>query len=306
MLLGLVLLYYGGGALVSGASSLAARLGISVLIIGLTVVAFGTSAPELAATLSASLRGSNDMAVGNIVGSNIANVGLILGLGAAFLAIPASRGMLRSEIPLMLLSMGLMALLLWLGGLSRLDGLALFVLLLGYLAWQFYQARRGEAVAAVAEAEEAAEPSRPVPMSLGLVVLGLALLVAGAQALVTGATDIARGFGVPERVIGLTLVAVGTSLPELATTIVTVLRRETELLVGNIVGSNVFNSLGILGVAAVVTPLPASAGGELDLLVMMGFGLLLWLLMARGVLPRWGGGVLLLGYAAYTASLFVG
>lgn len=306
MLLGLVLLYYGGGALVSGASSLAARLGISVLIIGLTVVAFGTSAPELAATLSASLRGSNDMAVGNIVGSNVANVGLILGLGAAFLAIPASRGMLRSEIPLMLMSMGLMAALLWLGGLSRLDGLLLFALLLGYLAWQFMQSRRGTAVAAVAEAEEVADHRRPALHSIGLIVLGLALLVAGAQALVTGATDIARGFGVPERVIGLTLVAVGTSLPELATTIVTVLRRETELLVGNIVGSNVFNSLGILGVAAMVTPLPASVGGELDLLVMMGFGLLLWLLMARGVLPRWGGGVLLLAYAAYTASLFVG
>ena len=300
IVLGVGLLYLGGELLVRFASSLAARLGLSSLTIGLTVVAFGTSAPELAASLSAALSGSPAIAVGNVVGSNIANLGLILGLCALLAPIP-SGGVVRREVPLVVLASTLPFLWFLNGGMGRLEGLTAVVMLLGYLVWMFRQAPQEGA-----STEAASQTRHPLWLTLLGILGGLVLLVLGAQTLVEGATTLARLWGVPERVIGLTLVAVGTSLPELASSLVAILRRETDMVLGNLIGSNLFNVLGILGVTSAVVPLALSIEAlRPDLLVMLGVAALTFLfLVTRGRLVRWEGLVLLLGYVAYVLWLF--
>lgn len=304
-MIGIALLYFGGERLVTNASALARSFGLTPYVVGLTVVAFGTSSPELAATLSSSLSGTPDMALGNVVGSNIANVGLILGLTALVYPLATGRSTVTRELPLMLA----VSLLLWpvvQGGISRVEGAVLFALLIAYVVWQLKLGSTDPAAVEEAEREAAEEEAIPTGQALLGAVIGIALLVAGAQALVTGATALAQALGISERVIGLTMLALGTSLPELASSLIAATRRHTELVLGGIIGSNIFNILAILGLTALVQPLPVDVqSAQGDILVMIGFAAAALLLMWRTArLGKLGGLVLLAAYGAYTYTLF--
>jgi cation:H+ antiporter len=307
---GLAVLVAGGEALVRGASALAAALRISPLVIGLTVVAFGTSAPELAVSVRAAYSGSGDLAVGNLVGSNIANVLLILGLSALVAPLAVASTLVRRDVPLMV---GVSVLLLLLGMDGRVgvwDGSLLLGLLVAYLFWSVRQGRT-EAEAVKASFEEAiAGPDggrRSLAAHLGWVVAGLLLLILGARWLVDGSVEIARLLGVPELVIGLTVVAVGTSLPELVTSMLAALRGQRELAVGNVVGSNLFNILGVLGMASLVAPqgIPVSpAALALDIPIMIATAVACLPIFFTGHrIARWEGGLFFAYYLAYLVYL---
>lgn len=307
MLIGIVGLYLGGELLVRNASRLAVVLGLSPLVIGLTVVAFGTSAPEVAATLAAALRGVPELAVGNVVGSNIANVGLILGLMALVYPLMTRSTFVRREIPFLfgatLLAIGLLID----GSVGRVEGALLLAGLVAFLALVFRTTPPDEAPLGAAPPDDVgADPPGGIVRPALLATVGIAVLVGGAQALVTGAVSLAQAWGVSERVIGLTMVAVGTSLPELASSLVAVVRRETDLMLGNIVGSNVFNLLFVLGIAAVVRPLSVDlASVRVDLVVMSAFTLVMgWMVLTGLRVSRREGAVLLLAYAVYVGFLF--
>jgi cation:H+ antiporter len=302
--IGVVLLYLGGEVLVKNSSLLARNLGISPLVIGLTVVAFGTSSPELAATLASAFRGVPEVALGNVIGSNIANLGLILGLTALLYPLRSTPKFLRRELPFMIIVSALTFPMLFDGSLGRLEGVLLVGLLGLYLLYQF---RGGEAPPLEALVPVVAKAQVPTSRAALGAIFGVVLLVLGAQALVEGAVTLARGFGISERVIGLTLVAIGTSLPELASSLVAALKREGEIILGNIIGSNIFNVLAILGITALVRPITfAFAPIRLDLWVMMGLSFAVILLMLRGArLGRLAGALLLCLYLIYSGSLFV-
>ena len=295
-LAGLLLLIAGGEGLVRGASGIARHFRISPMVIGLTIVGFGTSAPELLVSLEAALTGQPGLAIGNVVGSNIANILLILGISAVMapLVIPI-RKMYR-DFGFMLAAMALMWIMLLDGMIGRLDGAILFMGLIGFLAMAFFS---GE----VEPIDDMPLPSMPLAwaMTLG----GLVGLVLGAGLLVGSASTIARSFGVSEAVIGLSIVAIGTSLPELTTSIIAALRKETEIAVGNVVGSNVFNVFGILGTTALVTPIPAEPRfAQVDMVWMAAATALLVLAALKlGTLPRWLGLGFLTLYAAYLAMM---
>lgn len=305
VLVGLLLLTGGAEGLVRGAAALARRLGLSPLVIGLTVVAFGTSMPELVVSVGAALRGSPSVALGNVVGSNIANIGLILGTGALIAALRVQAQVIRFDMPILAAVSLLLVALLADGQVSRLDGALLAAGLVGYLV---YSVRWGGADEAVdAEFEEALPRPHRLAVDLALLGVGLALLVGGARLLVEGAVALATLLHVSEVVIGLTVVAIGTSLPELATSVVAAWRGEGDIAVGNAVGSCIFNILGILGITALVHPLGTADLGVVDGAVMVGFTLFLLPLMRTGfVLSRLEGALLLAAYLAYLAYLAVG
>jgi len=268
---GLIMLLGGAELLVRGASRIAAALGIPPVIIGLTVVAFGTSAPELAVSLSGALHGDggNDISLGNVVGSNIVNILLILGLSAAITPLAVTRRLVRTDVPIMI---GLSALV-WILGLNQrlgnLEGWLLVTLLAAYLASCFLRERREQPVA---DGAAVPPPRQGMPLSVGLTLAGLGLLIVGADLLVNGATSLARVLGISELIIGLTVVAGGTSLPELATSLLAAIRGERDIAVGNIIGSNIFNMLAVLGLAAVVAPgglaiSPAALGVDLPVMI---------------------------------------
>ena len=298
---GLVLLVGGADAFVRGASALALRLGWSPLVVGFTVVAFGTSAPELAVSLEAAFGGSGDLALGNVLGSNVANVGLILGASALVRSAAVAPDLLRRDVPALLIASVVLAGLLLDDRLSRADGTVLLLGLVGYVAFTLRQSDSAAAEGLEAPAEaRAASGWRTAALSLG----GLIALVLGADVLIGGATGLAATLGVPEPVIGLTLVAVGTSLPELATSLTAALRGQADLAVGNVVGSNIFNVLGVLGTSALVRPLVATEGaataGWTGTGAVVAAALLASLLLWTGRrLDRWEGAVLLAAYAAY-------
>ncbi len=302
VVIGIVLLYAGGEALVRSASGLAARLGVRPMVIGLTVVAFGTSAPELAASLTATLTGTPEISIGNVVGSNIANVGFILGLTALIYPISSDSRFVRRELPLMLGITLLLMPVLWGGAILRWEGVLLLALLAGFL---WFITRSGSVV--LGEVEEASRAGRlPVGLALAGTAVGVLVLWLGARSLVTGAVTIATALGVPERVIGLSLVAVGTSLPELASSFVAALRRESDLILGNIIGSNIFNLLAVLGVTAVTRPIHFDGRGvTVDVVVMVLFSLaLLPLMWRRQRLGRSAAVALLLAYMVYLVALY--
>ncbi len=307
--LGITLLYLGGEALVRGSVSLARAMGLSPLVIGLTVVSFGTSSPELASTLAATLEEAPAVAFGNVVGSNIANIGLILGLTALVWPLRTQARFLRREVPFMLAASGLLFPLAADGRIGRLEGMALFGLLIWFLV-HLLRAKKDPDPEVREEFETefgtSARQRRRVPKAIGLVVLGLVLLVVGAESLLRGGLAIAREVGISERVLGLTLVALGTSLPELAASIVAALKREGDIVLGNIVGSNVFNVLCILGLTSIVRPVHLDWGSSWpDLVVMLGLSAIVWPFLAtRLKLERWEGVLLLGGYVLYTAFLF--
>jgi cation:H+ antiporter len=304
---GVALLWVGGESLISGATTLARRLGMSPLVVGLTVVAFGTSAPELAATLAAALQGSPEVAFGNVVGSNIFNVGLILGIAALVFPLAARARFLRREMPFMIATSALLLPLVANGRIGRLEAVLLLALLGGYL-WVLLT--KDEESARVAEefAQEYGEVEAPLWASVLRVAVGIGVLVIGAQVLVVGAVAIAREVGLSERVIGLTLVACGTSLPELASSLVAAARREGDIVLGNVVGSNIFNVLAILGTTSLIVPIhiEVGAGTWIDLAVMIAMSLALWpFLHTNRRLERWEGVLLIAGFATYMAWLLV-
>jgi cation:H+ antiporter len=304
---GLAGLTVGAEGLVRGTSSLARRMGWSPLIIGLTVVAYGTSAPELVVSVQAALEGTPVLALGNVVGSNIGNVGLILGVTALLCPIRGDAQVVRLDIPIMI---GVSALLLGLlgdGVIGRLNGIVLVLGAIGYTVIRVWGSWE-ESQATVRQAFDEAVPDRRGWGWEGLFAVGgLALLVLGARWLVSGAVAIAEGAGLPTAVIGLTVVAVGTSLPELATSVVAALRGHADLALGNVVGSNIVNVLGILGLTACVQPIDATGLTWIDGGVMLGMAILtLPFLWTEGAFSRWEGGVLLAAYGAYVTFLVYG
>lgn len=301
---GLAALTAGGEALIRGALALAARWGLSPLLCGLLIVGFGTSAPELAVSLDAALRDQPDIALGNVVGSNIGNIGLILALCALISPLAVAPQALRRDGRVMLGGAALLFALAADGQLGRLDAALLLGTLITYLAWAYMAERRQpDAEGARLEQEAGAVHARPAGLGPALLATmgGLGLLIVGSRLLLAGAVDIATALGLPESVIGLTLVAVGTSLPELSVSLMAALRRQADVAVGNVLGSNIFNALGILGVSAAIQPLPVAARiGSVDLYVMLGASALLLVLLTTGRrLARGEGALLLAGYALY-------
>ena len=307
---GLGLLVVGANWLVKGASRLAAAAGVSSLVIGLTVVAFGTSAPELAVSVKASWLGQADMAVGNVIGSNIFNVLFILGASAVITPLLVAQQLVRRDVPIMIAVSGVVLLLSLDGAISRVDGAILFVALVVYTVWIVRVSRREtKAVEAEYEAEYGTEEARrtPVLLSLGFVLGGLALLVLGSNWLVTGAVAFAQWMGISEVVVSLTIVAAGTSLPEVATSVTAALRGERDIAVGNVVGSNLFNLLGVLGLSGMAAPsgltvVDSMVGFDLPVMIAVAFACLPF--FARGfMIPRWEGALFFLYYCAYTTYL---
>lgn len=298
---GLALLVLGAEALVRGSAALARRLGVGPLVVGLTIVAFGTSSPELVVSTRAALVGAGDIALGNVLGSNIANILLILGAAALIRPIRIQTQLVRIDIPIMIAVSLAPFLLLADGRVSRAEGLLLLGGIVAYTVLSIALARseRDPAVRHVIEQGLPAWPRRPLEQLLAIAA-GLALLALGADLFVRGAVRMAGALGVSEALIGLTVVAVGTSLPELATSMVAAVRGEGDIAVGNVVGSNLFNLLGILGAAATARPLQATGIGRSDLLAMAAAALVLLPLARSGLrLQRWEAALLLAGYAAY-------
>ncbi len=302
---GLGLLVLGAEWLVRGASRLAAALGISPLVIGLTVVAFGTSAPEVAVSVKSAWAGQPDLALGNVVGSNIFNVLLILGASAVVTPLLVSSQLIRLDVPVMIGLSVLTLLLAGDGSIGRLDGAILFAGAVAYTAFQIRQSRRESAAIRDEYAQEYGPRRTSTAANLSFIGAGLALLVLGSRWLVNGAVAFAQALGVSELVIGLTVVAAGTSLPEVATSILAAFRGERDIAVGNVVGSNIFNLLAVLGLAGLVAPsgLPAPAALlRFDLPVMVAVAIACLPIFASGAtIARWEGALFLFYYAAYTA-----
>ncbi|TAH51244.1 MAG: calcium/sodium antiporter [Betaproteobacteria bacterium] len=315
--IGLVALIAGAELLVRGASRLALAMGISPLVVGLTVVAFGTSSPELSVSVQSAWSGQVDIALGNVVGSNIFNVLFILGLSALITPLLVHEQLVRREVPVMI---GV-SLLLWAlaadGAIGRLDGIVLAGLLTGYTVVLIRASRRDTAQGATADGTIADAPPQGDPagagghwaLQVGFIAAGLALLVLGSNWLVEAAVGFARALGVSELVIGLTLIAAGTSLPEVATSITAALRGERDIAVGNVVGSNVFNILGVLGVSAIVSPAGLDVAPSMpvfDLPVMVAVALACLPVFFTGrVIARWEGALFFAYYLAYTAYLIL-
>lgn len=312
LIVGLVLIIAGADWLTDGASSMAKRWGVSDLVIGLTVVAFGTSAPELSISLVSALKGSAPMAIGNVVGSNIFNVLAIIGVVALARPIRIEPSIMQNELPLAILaSVALLAIGCGpeLGAgtgriVTRPDGILLILFFLIFMRYTFSQAKGISSASDPVGEAAARKPLMPMWKSVAWVILGLGALVWGGDRFVSGASGIASSLGMSDAVIGLTIVAAGTSLPELATSLTAALKGNTGIAVGNVIGSCIFNIFFVLGLTGVVTPLPFGGIGETDLLVMTGAALLFWLFgwrFGRREIKRWEGGVMLVCYVAYVA-----
>lgn len=281
-ILGGVMLYYGAEFLVKGGVSIALKFKISPLVIGLTLVAFATSAPELAVSINASLKGHGDVALGNVVGSNICNIALILGLSALIAPLPVNRKLLKLDMPLMMAASLVLLLFFWLSnGVNRWQGAILFAGVVSYTVWSVYASRK-EGVSEDDGGDEVEIKEINTFLSIGLVIAGLLTLVFGAKFFVGCATFVAAKLGVPEAVIALTVVALGTSLPELATSVVAALKHEQDIAIGNVVGSNIFNILSIMGISPMIKPVTAQGINYLDFGVMIGVALALWVMMIFG------------------------
>lgn len=302
LVLGFALLVWGADKFVAGASAFACRLGVSPLLVGLTIVAFGTSAPELAVSLTAALKGANEIAVGNVIGSNLFNLLVVAGLSAVLCPLVMDRTLLYRDWPLSVGAAILLAGMLATGNtISRIEGIVLLAVFAVVLAVQIRAALRGRDTACAAQNE--------VQMSGGKIalniVLGLACIIAGGQFAVNGATGIARMFGLSETLIGLTIVAVGTSLPELVTSLVAAHKGQNEIAMGNVIGSNLFNILLILGASAAISPIQVLPTALIDVLVLVAVSVIFFIPARKGTLGRLPGGVMALCYVAYTAYLIM-
>lgn len=306
---GTAFLYYGADFLVKGGVSIATRFGVSALVIGLTLVAFATSAPELVVSVQAALAGSSDISIGNVIGSNICNIALFLGLSAVIAPLSVHSKVLRFDLPVMTaVTLAMAAIGLLLGGFNRLTGAVFFAGLLAYIAWNIRLEKRDGSGDAETEIREEVENSRKYPLWLAaaFVIGGAAALVLGGKFIVDGAVGLGRMAHLSEAVIGLTIVAVGTSLPELATSLVAAARGEQDIAVGNVVGSNLFNMLGIMGIAPMIRPVSAAGITPVDWGMLLVSTLLLVPFMHTGrKVVRREGAVLLALYCAYIAFLAV-
>lgn len=307
LIAGFVLLYFGGDWLVNGGVALARRFRISSLVIGMTIVAFGTSAPELLVSMMSSIKGSAGIAMGNVIGSNIANIGLILGLTAMLCPIPTQNRKVSANGLVMILASVLVLVFSLNNGLSRTEGL---ILLAGIILFTVISIRLGRT------SKEEFEPTADgqgkqmsVLAALLLIVLSCAMLAFGADFMVDGATSVAKALGVSDKVIGLTIVALGTSLPELAASVAAALKKEMDISIGNIIGSNIFNLMCVLGVSASIRPIPFDyMQYRMDFIIMMAFSAGLIILIqpwkAQGRLGRISGIIMFAAYAIYAWSLF--
>ena len=297
--LGFVMLVKGSDWFVDGAAGIAAKFRIPQIIIGLTIVAMGTSAPEAAVSITAAMGGSADITVGNIVGSNILNVLVILGLASAIVPVAVGKSTLKIDIPFMIAISAIFLLLGWDGTITRMDGLVLiafFVTYIGYMIW--------EALHSNEEGDEIKD--MPIWKMLLSTVIGLALVVWGADVAVGAATKLAQIFGMSERFIGLTVVALGTSLPELFTSVTAARKGNADIAIGNIVGSNIFNILFVVGLSSMVIDVPFAANFRIDMLVAIASCVFIWLAALKSKkLARWAGFTMLLGYVGYFVYLLM-
>ncbi len=294
---GFFMLVKGADLFVDGASGVATKFGIPQLIIGLTIVAMGTSAPEAAVSITAAMKGSADITIGNILGSNILNILIILGISSVITPLAVAKSTMRIETPFMI-AISLVLLVLGLDGqLGFLSGLALLVLFIVYLAYLFFMAKKDKQ-------EEPEAENISVGRAIIWIVLGFALIVLGSDFAVDAATALARIFGLSERFIGLTIVALGTSLPELFTSVSAARKGNADIAIGNIVGSNIFNILFVVGISSLITPVPFATAFRFDTWVAIFAGVLLLLCALKGrKLRRWGGVLMLLSYAVYFAII---
>lgn len=302
---GLLLLFAGAEGLIRGSSALALRAGISPLVVGLTVVAFGTSSPELVVSINAALDQNGGIAIGNVIGSNICNIALILGISAIISPMLVQAQVIKREIPIMIGVTLLFSAIMLTGSVSRIEG---FILLAGIIIYTFvsiYLSRKENNSAVNEEFKEGLpKASQKIWVSVLLVIAGLAFLIYGANVFVEGAVALAKRAGLSEVVIGLTIVAAGTSLPELITSAVAAYKKEADIALGNIVGSNIFNILSIIGITALISPVDSSGITLVDISVLILTSVLIWPLSRSGSkLSRWEGGILLMVYVGYISYL---
>lgn len=309
LIVGFALLIKGADFFVDGAAGVADKFGIPQIIIGLTIVAFGTSAPEAAVSITSALKGSASLAVGNVLGSNIMNVLLILGMTAVIRPIKMQASTYKYELPFVMFSTVLLAVIAMIGGsISFIDGIILWVFMILFLVYLFRSAKKGK-TDLVEMPEESGENSRPKPIWLLILLIigGGAMIVFGSNFTVDSASYIAARFGMSERLIGLTIVAFGTSLPELVTSVIAARKGNSDIAIGNIVGSNIFNILFILGTTALITDIPYAMNFNFDAAVALAALIILFVLVSNKEkkLRRWGGAVMLAAYAAYFAYIVV-
>jgi cation:H+ antiporter len=306
---GLVLLFFGGEGLIKGAVSLARNFGLSKLLVSAVIVGFGTSMPEMTVSVGAALKGASDIAIGNVVGSNIANILLIVGVSAILYPIFIAGSAVKRDTLVMLAASLVLCGLALTGKIGFLAGLLMFGALLAYIVWTYSQDKKKDSETAQhIEQDIEGDPQLSPLKAWVFAIAGLGLLVGGAYILVEGAVSIARDFEISEAVIGLTIVAVGTSLPELATAVVAAYRKHSDVIIGNILGSNIFNILSILGITAMISPIPvAEQIANYDVWIMLGVTVVLSLYLLRGLtIGRISGIVMLLAYGSYTAWLYMG
>lgn len=299
LLVGVIFLVFGANALVDGASVIAKRFNIPNIVIGLTIVAFGTSAPELVVNVISALNGKSAITLGNVIGSNVINVLIILGITSIIYPLTVGRNTVRYEIPIALFASILTYILSKNGILSKFDGfllLGFFILFLMYNAYLTVMNR---------EESELEVKNYTLPIAIGVTILGFGLLVFGGKFIVDSAVDLARSFGISERVISVTVVSLGTSLPELATSVVAAFKKNTDIAIGNVVGSNIFNTFFILGISAVITPIDVPSSAFIDLILNMIASILLLLFVFRNYRLNRAHGLLFLAiYSTYLYSLF--
>ena len=297
LVVGFVMLVKGADWFVEGAAGIAAKFGIPQLVVGLTIVAMGTSAPEAAVSITAALKGSADITIGNVVGSNIMNILVILGLTAVIIVTPVAKSTVKIEIPYMIaITFLLLALGMPVNQITFWEGVILWAAFLVYLGYLFWMATKNK--------EEEEEEEKPVWKLLVLTLVGLVLVVWGSDVTVDAASAIASAFGMSERLIGLTIVAFGTSLPELCTSVSAAMKGKSDIAIGNIVGSNIFNILFVVGTTALITPVTFQANFVIDTLIAAAAAILLWLCVFRKQrLNRTGGIIMLISYAAYFVYL---
>ena len=307
IILGFILLMKGGDFLIDGSVAIAQRAKLSAMVIGITVVGFGTSMPELLVSTQAAWVGSSGLAIGNVAGSNIANVALILGVSALICPLPSHRKMMHIDMPFMLFAMVLFIVFAYFGTIERWMGIVMVLLLVGFISWEVNDSRKQ-----MKQEETAVTPSMPLWRAILYVVISLVAMVYGADRLIAGSSDIAMElgeyFGVGkeemERIIGLTIVAVGTSLPELFASVMAARKGETDMAVGNIIGSVSFNILSVVGVASAITPIQNAWGPfAIDYVVMFVLGLLLYMFLStHNKIVRYEGAILLIIYCLYIAK----
>ena len=299
LLISLVILYYGAEGLVLGASSLAKRFRISALVIGLTIVSIGTSMPELIVSIKAAMNGQSALSIGNVLGSNLFNIGIILGLSAIIYPLAVKRQLLKFDVPVMILTSVLFLILFLDSTISFIEAILMVVLFISYTLYLLLTSKKNQNKQADS-ADDDIKLTKHWALDVFFMVVGLIALVYGSDLLVVNATIIAERLGMSEAMIGLTIVAAGTSMPELATSVVAAIKKRSDIAIGNIVGSNIFNILLILGVAGIIQPISTPDISYNDSLSVVVLGIILWLFMKLGAsIRRWQGAVFVLLYVIY-------